>query len=410
MKKILFAPAAYNLAEVTRAIEVAKACRDKFELLFYHHGGRYGRFIQEEGFEVREIEPRLTEEKIEHLYRIDRGDEFGDFFTQEELDRRIESEVAFLNSIKPSAVVTGFNLTLPISAKVAKTPLVWLIGTPWISQYFQAGLGTWPDMLDYAFLRWVPDGLLNWLANKTMPALMGMFLSSFNKAAKRFGVRPFRGTEFWEGDYGLLAEPPELSGLQVLPSKFHYIGPLIARLNVPIPEEVANIGRDKPIVFFAMGSSGRPDLVAEIISGFGGKDYRVIAPVKGLIDKMSLTVPENVIVTDLLPAHKVNPLADISVVHGGIGTVMTACLAGKPIVGVGMQIEQEANLENLVRKGFAVRIRKKRLSAEAVLKAIDRLLGDEEALGKAQEFKKVVESWDGPSNAAKFLLEVFDNQ
>ena len=77
-------------------------------------------------------------------------------------------------------------------------------------------------------------------------------------------------------------------------------------------------------------------------------------------------------------------MADLSVIHGGIGTVMTACLAGTPVVGVGMQPEQEANLEALVRKGFAIRIRKKRLTAAAVLDAVDRLLGDETARAKAR--------------------------
>jgi len=63
-------------------------------------------------------------------------------------------------------------------------------------------------------------------------------------------------------------------------------------------------------------------------------------------------------------------MADLSVIHGGIGTVMTACLSGTPVVGVGMQPEQEVNLECLVRKG-------------------------------------IVEQWDGPANAAKFMLETF---
>ncbi len=71
-----------------------------------------------------------------------------------------------------------------------------------------------------------------------------------------------------------------------------------------------------------------------------------------------MKVPPNVIVTDCLPAHQVNPMADLSLIHGGIGTVMTAALAGIPVVGVGMQPEQVANLTCLVRKGFAIRVSK----------------------------------------------------
>ena len=34
MKTIVFSPAAYNLAEATRTIEIAKACRGLFDILF----------------------------------------------------------------------------------------------------------------------------------------------------------------------------------------------------------------------------------------------------------------------------------------------------------------------------------------------------------------------------------------
>ncbi len=44
-------------------------------------------------------------------------------------------------------------------------------------------------------------------------------------------------------------------------------------------------------------------------------------------------------------------MADLAVIHGGIGTVMTAVLASKPVVGVGIQMEQVANLACLERLG-----------------------------------------------------------
>ena len=85
----------------------------------------------------------------------------------------------------------------------------------------------------------------------------------------------------------------------------------------------------------------------------------------------------------------------------------TACASGTPVVGVGMQPEQEANLECLVRKGIAIRIQKRRLTAHAILSAIDKLLQDTEARTKAQAFSKIVKSWNGAENAAKILAERF---
>jgi UDP:flavonoid glycosyltransferase YjiC (YdhE family) len=229
---------------------------------------------------------------------------------------------------------------------------------------------------------------------------------AYNKIGPAYGLPRFKNfIDLIEGDHTLLADIPEWVGFPEVRPNLHYIGPLPARIDLPIPDEVTSMPRDKPIVYFAMGSSGKPTLVAEILIGFKNKPYRVIAPVKSQIEQMKVDIPENVVVTGLLPAHKVNPMADISVIHGGQNTVMNACLSGTPIVGIGMHPEQQANLDACVRKGFAVRLNKKRASASDVLAAVDGLLGDEAAKTAVETFRKQLSEWDGPENAARFLKE-----
>jgi UDP:flavonoid glycosyltransferase YjiC (YdhE family) len=86
---------------------------------------------------------------------------------------------------------------------------------------------------------------------------------------------------------------------------------------------------------------------------------------------------------------------------------MTACLAGTPVVGVSMQPEQEANVDCLVRKGFAIRIRKNRLTPERLCAAIDQLMADEQARKKAKEYQEVVQKWDNPSLITEFFERTF---
>lgn len=156
-----------------------------------------------------------------------------------------------------------------------------------------------------------------------------------------------------------------------------------------------------------MGSSGKPELIKEIIEGFSDKPYYVIAPVQTHIKDLGAKIPSNVIVTGFVPAHKVNPMADISVIHGGQNTVMQACLAGTPIVGIGMHPEQQANLDACVCKGFAIRLNKKRVTSSELLEAIDKLLSDNIAKKNVMKFKEQLEQWDGPQNAANFLYETY---
>jgi UDP:flavonoid glycosyltransferase YjiC (YdhE family) len=132
----------------------------------------------------------------------------------------------------------------------------------------------------------------------------------------------------------------------------------------------------------------------------------VIAPVKFQLDQLpNVHVPSNVFVTDWVPALQVNKMADIAVIHGGIGTVMTAAHAGKPVVGVGMKMEQVANLSCLERLGFAIRVRKSRNPSRKVQEAIGKLLHDEAAKSKAAAFAKLVAEWDGPELAAQMLSD-----
>ena len=407
MKSIIFSPMACNLAETTRTLEIAKACRDNFEIVFVSYGGEFENLIEKEGFVIRHLEPNLTPEKIEHLYKVDQGQKFGYFFSIREVEEQVKNEIALFQELKPIAVVTGLNFSSSISCRATRTPLIWLTHTTWMMQsMYNTGLASYVDMLDLPGIRLLPERLLTWISKK-MLSLANLIVRPYDKVAARYKLKPFKTMErLLEGDYNLAAEPEEFCELE-LPQTYHYIGPLIGRLDLPIPEDILNMPKDKPIIYFAMGSSGQPKVIAKIVEGFEGKPYRVIAPVKRLLQNLDVKIPSNVILTDWLPAHKVNPMADISVIHGGIGTVMTACLAGTPVVGVSMQPEQEFNIDCLVRKGFALRIRKNSFTPEKLSNVIDKLLADKEAQRKAKEFQKVIQKWDDPSLIINFFKSTF---
>jgi UDP:flavonoid glycosyltransferase YjiC (YdhE family) len=406
----LFAPVTFDLAETTRMIEIAKGivnhpvANQVFDIEFISNGGDLEYLIEEEGFPLKRLEPRFTPEKIEFFGKVDKGEKFAPALTQTEMIALIDNEVKYLSELKPTTVITGSYMTIPVTCRILKIPLVWVIQSTWLEDFFTKGAGM-TDNLKLAPIKMVADWIVLLFINFW---IRYGFLNPVNKAARHYGVRGYRSIfDYWRGDITLVAEPAEFTSVK-LPPNYYYTGPLIARQNFPIPDEVNNIPRDKPIIYFAMGSSGTPDIIARIVESFEGKPYRVIAPVKNHLDKVpGVKIPSNVLVTDWLPAHEVNKLADLSLIHGGIGTVMTAAYAGKPVVGVGMQPEQVANLACLVRKGFAIRVHKSKNPSKKVQEAIQILLKDKEAKRKAEEFSKLMEKWDGPKIAAELLYQKF---
>jgi UDP:flavonoid glycosyltransferase YjiC (YdhE family) len=410
MKTVIFAVAGYNLAETGRHIEIAKACRDKFNIVFISYGGAYENLIEEEGFTLKKMEPRLSEKQLSHVRKALSGETLNTvgYFSAKEMVPRVENEISYFKEIKPACVLTGWCQSVMISSRVTKVPFINVLHSTTITEYYKAGLQTWPDRSNLPFLKWFfSEEQMNRFTSNLVLKLK-LPAKSFNLLAKKYGLKEFINfIEVLEGDHILLADIPEWVGFSEIRPNVHYIGPLPLRLNTDIPKEIIDIPKDRPIVYCAMGSSGRPGLIADIIEGFRDEPYSVIAPVESHVKDMNVKIPPNVKVTGFLPAHKVNPMADISVIHGGQNTVMNACLSGTPIVGVGMHPEQQANLDACVRKGFAIRLSKKRVTASAVLGAIEKLLHNARAKEEVEKFQHELMKWDGPSNAAKFLYETF---
>jgi UDP:flavonoid glycosyltransferase YjiC (YdhE family) len=412
-RTLVFATCAFNLAETSRMVEIAKAvaldpvASKVFDIQLISDGGEFESMIEKHGFALTRMEPRLTAEKIEHIAKVDRGEKFTPAFTDAEMIERVHNEIAALNKLNPAAVITGPYPSIPVTCRVLKVPLVWVVQSTWLPEFFEHGAG----MTDR--VRPTP---VKALADRSVFAFINFwirhgFLNTVNRAAKHFGVPGYKSIfDYWRGDITLVAEPPGFSGAKLPPDHF-FTGPLIPQEEFPLPEAVRKIPRDKPLIYFAMGSSGTPEIVARIIESFEGKPYRVIAPVKFQLDLVPGThVPSNVLIFGWVPALEVKKIADLAVIHGGIGTVMTAALAGKPVVGVGMQMEQVANLACLERLGLAIRVPKSKDPSAKVLAAIEQLLHDDAAKAKAADFARSIAEWDGPKLAARKLLDRYGNE
>jgi len=203
--------------------------------------------------------------------------------------------------------------------------------------------------------------------------------------------------------YNLVTDIPELTGVKDLPANWQYVGPIFAHLEGEIPSELLNLSHERPIIYCAMGSSANRNILKIVIEIFDNAPYTVIAPIKAHVQ--NIAVAKNVLVYDWLPAPKVNSLADIAVIHGGQGTVQTACAAGTPFIGIGLQPEQESNIDAIARQGSAIRIRKHRLSRKTLLSSIKQLLSNPLARQKAKKIQKLFVDWDGAKNSAEFLKQ-----
>jgi hypothetical protein len=64
------------------------------------------------------MEPRLTQEMIEHIGHVDKGEQYAPAFTSQEMRVKIESEVDYLKDLQPVAVITGSYMTIPVTCRI----------------------------------------------------------------------------------------------------------------------------------------------------------------------------------------------------------------------------------------------------------------------------------------------------
>ncbi len=408
--RLAFFAYAYNLAEVTRAIEVAKACQARgAEIRFLTHGGTHEQRILEAGFSLTTLQPLISPEKHRFLMDLDQGRALGQPFSFAEWCAFVESEVETLQKFEPDTVYAGMNLSSAISARAAGIPLIYLLPMAGTLPYFENHLAKFPDQYENIFTRLIPQRWKNNALNWMMPRL-NVGLDIFNRVAKKFGAPPAHSLmDIIRGDLNLLTDLPELTGLpaDALPDDYCYVGPIFARLPMPVPDEVTRVfSRPGLNIFCAMGSSGTPAHLHMAVEALRESGHNVVIATTSILDPAELgTLPENIYATRYLPAPEVNEMADIALIHGGQGTVQTACWAGTPVVGVGFQFEQDANLEMLVQAGMAVQLPLREYSVKRIQAEITRVADDPSYKENARRIQSIIRKIDGASNAADEIFQ-----
>ena len=155
MKTLVFAVAGYNLAETGRHIEIARACRDLYNIIFISYGGNFESLIEEEKFTLKKMGPRLTEKQLQHVRKALSGETLNTvgYFKAKEMAPRVENEIEFFEEIEPACVLTGWCQSVLISARAAGVPFINVLHSTSVTEYYQAGLQTLPDRRDFPFLR-----------------------------------------------------------------------------------------------------------------------------------------------------------------------------------------------------------------------------------------------------------------
>ncbi|MHC5229742.1 glycosyltransferase [Enterococcus sp. LJL99] len=164
----------------------------------------------------------------------------------------------------------------------------------------------------------------------------------------------------------------------------------------------------KPLLYFAMGSSSNKKMILSILEILKTMPILVIAPVKMYLSETEIEIfnKSNIYLFDWISATEIGKSIDLSFIHGGEGTIQTAYLSGKPFLGIGLQIEQKANLKMFQDFGNAIVLKK--INARLIKDSIERLLTDSIFSEKAIMMKCYMEKSNGSKRAAAFIIDLLN--
>lgn len=402
MSTVLFCPVMFNLAETTRMIQVARALDPAHSAVFMGYEHDYVDLVRDAGFPYRACEPAWTRAERDQALAFDQGRSVRSPFTTDLVRERVRVERSVVRETGARAMVTGSNLTSFLSARAEGVPLYYpvpfALTGPQVAQTRRMGFVRGRSGLARAADR-VATSAFRWVYTSAPLAPR-----AFTTVAREHGVpAPRTVAELIRADHNLLTETAwELEGVD-LPDDFERVGPIFAHLDAPLPAVVEELAAaPEPLVYLGLGSSASRALVLRTARALGDLPVNVVAPVRHYLRDDDV-LPPNVHVTDLLPAHRLGGLIGAAVLHGGQGTVQTACATGVPFVGMGLQPEQTWNVRRCEERGNAVVVSPRRVGTQDFRTGVHRALFDPAVRAAAAEVREASAGEDGAAATARVI-------
>ena len=416
-----FLPCFFSIGETLPLVKLARSYINKGgKVLFFSHGGSFEELAREIGCTIITLQELPWKQVLQSIdiHKLTYEQQLFAVYSQDVIDRLVQEEIQMFTKYNINALVSSFNLTASISARVVKIPLIVLTSGTAIPPYFQSGFATFPENYETMMTRLVPSFIKNRLAQWVL-LNNTLLVKEFNAASKTYGLKRFHTlNDILLGDHTLICDDLQLLGIR--PTKRfpqeNFIGPITGGLHETttpsLDSDIAtHVKRQGRSILLTMGNTRDKRLFLSIVKTLHQTKYNVIV-VYTTIDKDLLPEPkDNILYKQYIssPLH-VNSMVDLAIIHGGRGTVYTAAYSGKPAIGIPMYIEHQYNIDMLVRKGAGLRISKKFFHPQILLKAIDTIFTQyPQFLSHAQQLAQDLSRCSGEEKGAERLIAIMQS-
>lgn len=400
MKKLLFFAESVSLAHIGRPLVLAEWAKENGFQIHIATGAKGVSILEasESTIPFTEIYS-ITGETF--YQRVNQG-KF--FYTSEELEQYVASEIQVIEEVQPDFIISDFRLTTAVSARVMKIPLINLSNAYW-SPFYDCKFPA-PQT---GIFNWMPETFKHHLFNLLRPIAFKTFGKPLNTIRKKYNlssVNDFR-THYTAGDYTLYMDHPEFIKLEQPPFRHSFLGPVIWS-----PSTKNNL-KDikKHSIYITMGSSGNNKVLTEIAKACVKLDHSLI--ISGLSEiesaKLIAFVPalrQKAIFKSLVNAEEILPFCDLTICHGGSGTVYQSLMANTPVLCFPHNPDQGLVAMAVKDGNFGNAISPAQVNSNSILQSIRDLMNDQEKTRSVRTFSEKLNSHDTKNLWLSFLSQI----
>jgi len=376
-----FFPTFHSLGEVLPQKKIAKNFIDNGgKVIFFSHGGQFEYLIKDIGCKLIRLKPLDYIEIIEKfdLSKIPVEKQQFLAYDKKTIELFVKDEIEAFKKTKIDLVLSSFNPTTSISARFLKIPLVVLLSGTSTSLYYSSGYATFPDNYENIFTKVLPRILKRYIT-RWMLLNNKHFVKNFNIVGKKYNIKKFKTlNEILEGDYTLVCDDINLLGVKPsdrFPLK-NFIGPVSIGFSDYQSKEVdediiKHLKRPGKSILLIMGSYPKKKRFINILNMLNKTNYNIVVVSTTISEKDLSYKKENILFKKFIKSPQaINKMVDLAIIHGGRGTVYNAAYSGKPSIGIPSFIEQQYNIDCLVRHGAGIRLSYKFFEEDKLKKAI----------------------------------------
>jgi UDP:flavonoid glycosyltransferase YjiC (YdhE family) len=363
-KKILFWGEDLTLSHVVRPLVLADSVREHYDIIFVT-GGKYLNLVESYGFT-----PRQTWTLSNDLFmeRLSKG---KDGWEPNEISRQVKDELALIEEYSPDLIVGDLRWSLGTSTAVTKTPYMSIVNAYW-GPYCTLPVPT-PE---FPFVKVIGVTLSSKLLPLMAPSIFKKFAKPYNVVRREYGLQEYGEYRDipTQADWIVYPDIPALAPTDNLPDHHHYLGSVEWSPTSDYPDWWHKLPDDKPIIYLAMGSTGRVGVVETLIESLGEMPVTVMLSTSGRLDQPSY--PSNFHTAPLLPGIEACRRSSLVICNGGAGTIYQAIAEKTPILGIPTNADQYYVSEALARQGSGLYIRSTHVTKKAIQRDVNRLLKD----------------------------------